>query len=160
MLCEHCGKNQAVVKFYQNHNGKKQTKYICNSCAEQMMGSYLSFENNNPFGMIHSVLGMGAPDYAADMVCPTCGTTYREFMHRGKFGCEDCYDTFGPKLKGIFGKLQAGTRHKSDASSVKPVMQDATEQDLQRELAAAVKSENYEKAAELKRRLDDMKKGA
>ena len=166
MLCEECGKNQAVMKFYKNINGEKQTKYICQECASKMMGSFLTFGDNDPFAMGI----MPGRSKIKERQCPSCGMTYSRFLKTGKLGCEDCYEAFGDRLDGIFKKLQAATYHREDApvsgsrcrddaEECKEAKHDTAES-LRQRLNEAVKAENYEEAAVLKRKLDSMEKGA
>ena len=46
-----------------------------------------------------------------DVVCPTCGTTYEEFVKNSRFGCADCYHVFDPLLGEKIKKLQENSSH-------------------------------------------------
>src|ERR1700686_2665576 len=39
MKCERCGKNPANVRIDQIVNGRREPHYLCQSCAEELMGA-------------------------------------------------------------------------------------------------------------------------
>ena len=47
----------------------------------------------------------------ATKTCPNCGMTFGEFTKIGKFGCPECYRTFGPLIENEFKKFQADSHH-------------------------------------------------
>ena len=103
MLCQECKKNQATIHLSQTINGQKTETHLCESCAAKL----------NPFNIklvlpfqfsIHNLLsglmqeedaaGVESENYK-NLICPTCGTNYGQFRRQGRFGCPDCYETFG-----------------------------------------------------------------
>ncbi len=47
----------------------------------------------------------------ARVVCPTCQTTYEEFVKNSCFGCEDCYNVFDVLIHDNIKKLQGSDVH-------------------------------------------------
>ncbi|MGI5875018.1 MAG: hypothetical protein ACOX8R_10270 [Bacillota bacterium] len=165
MLCEKCGSKPAVMKIYENINGEKKTQYICEDCAMEMMGSHLSFGGFDPFSVFAGLTGEKSRSVAEGTVCPTCGLTFRRFLDWGKFGCADCYEAFGDQLTPIFKKLHYDTAYtgkRPGASPARlrerPAKADPRER-WEQELKDAVAREDYERAAELKKKIDESGEG-
>ena len=101
MLCEKCRIREANIKYTEIMNGVKKEHNLCSQCAKEMdLGPYSAIlEGEFPLSMLLSSL-LGLPDGAArqqraeEVVCPTCGTTYEEFIKNSRFGCADCYHVF------------------------------------------------------------------
>lgn len=169
MLCEKCRIREANIKYTEIINGMKKEHNLCSQCAREMdFGPYSAIlEGEFPLSMLLSSL-LGLSDTAArqqkteEVVCPTCGTTYEEFIKNSRFGCADCYHVFdlliGEKIK----KLQDNASHTGKqprirakkqteaAVSSKGEMQFTREEQirqLERRLKAALEEEDYEQAA-------------
>jgi protein arginine kinase activator len=90
--------------------------------------------------------------------CPSCGCSKEAFERTGRFGCPDCYRTFGPFLPGLLAKMHKGTRHvgKIPARSLSPEVLGGRIDSLSGELDQAVRAENYEEAARLRDEIRDL----
>ncbi len=105
MLCEQCRKREATIKYVEVAGGVKTEHNLCAQCAGKLdLGQYSAlFEGEFPLGKLLSGL-LGIPDADhnesrfAGVVCPTCGTTYEDFVKNSRFGCEDCYSVFDPLI--------------------------------------------------------------
>ena len=88
----------------------------------------------------------------APKACPKCGKTWDEMEKSGVIGCPECWKIYADRIANRFLQSQFARRH---VGSMPPDTcgPDAREY-LEREIAAAVKREDYKTAAELKRRLD------
>lgn len=171
MLCEKCRIREANIKYTEIINGMKKEHNLCSQCAKEMdFGPYSAIlEGEFPLSMLlSSLLGLSDSDAAArqqkteEVVCPTCGTTYEEFIKNSRFGCADCYHVFdlliGEKIKklqdnashtGKQPKMRAGKPPEAAVSS-KGEMQFTKEEQirqLERRLKAALEAEDYEQAA-------------
>lgn len=121
MICEHCKQRHANVTVTQVQNGQQIERHYCDVCAaqfhpfqfemkeepaslQQLMTNWFNFV---PIIKKENVAGSTAKTKA----CPTCDTTYRQFLKQGKFGCGDCYRTFSEQLPQLLEKIQAGTKH-------------------------------------------------
>ena len=152
MLCEKCGIREANIKYTEVFNGVKTEHNLCAQCAKEMdLGPYSALiEGEFPLGKLLSSL-LGLTDASAsqapkeDVVCPTCGTTYEEFIKNSRFGCADCYHVFDPLLGEKIKKLQeAAEVTKKGELEFSPEEQI---KQLKRRLEAALQEEDYETAA-------------
>ena len=169
MLCEKCGIREANIKYTEVFNGVKTEHNLCAQCAKEMdLGpSSALIEGEFPLGKLLSSL-LGLTDASAsqapkeDVVCPTCGTTYEEFIKNSRFGCADCYHVFDPLLGEKIKKLQENSSHTGKHPKIQPRSQAAAEvtkkgelefspeeqiKQLKRRLEAALQEEDYETAA-------------
>lgn len=160
MLCEKCGMKPAVMKFDLIANDEKKVQYICADCAEDMMGTHLSFDTLNPFSLLSGFFNAFPVEKQAEAQCPVCATTFRRFMDRGRFGCAHCYEAFDDKLEPIFKKLHFSSEYKGKTPAdarLKMRKEEDPAAKLERELKEAVAIEDYETAANLKRELERMR---
>ncbi|MEG0874015.1 MAG: UvrB/UvrC motif-containing protein [Clostridiales bacterium] len=163
MKCQNCGNKEAVMQVSTVSNGVKNIKYICNECANHLFESNLSFQMNNPLQMMANIMGNYGRNVAElppqNSQCPGCGTTYKDFLQRGRFGCAKCYDTFTDKLPPIFDKLHFSHEYCGKMPQCAGILEDKDKLALlEREKNAAVEREDYERAAELQRDIRNLKK--
>lgn len=118
MLCENCKTREATIKYVEVINGVKSEHNLCAHCASRLdIGQYSSlFEGEFPIGrLLSGILGRQDTDSGeeryAQVVCPTCGMTYREFVKDSRFGCADCYSVFDPLIGETIKHLQGTDRH-------------------------------------------------
>ena len=97
-------------------------------------------------------------------VCTQCGFTYAEFLTRGFLGCPQCYACFGETLWADLLQMHPDLYHHSmpSTSEMGPEAQVNAEalEDLARleeALTDALRSERYEEAAGLHRRIKSLK---
>ena len=127
MLCEKCRIREANIKYTEVMNGVKTEHNLCSQCAQEMdFGPYSAIiEGEFPLGkLLSSLLGL-QPSAARqqkmdEVACPTCKTTYEEFVENSRFGCADCYHVFdlliGEKIK----KLQESASHTGKQPKIRP----------------------------------------
>ena len=51
-------------------------------------------------------------DVRGNVVCPTCGTSFEDFVENSRFGCADCYGVFELFIKDKMKQLQGSESHK------------------------------------------------
>ena len=110
----------------------------------------------------------------AQVVCPTCKTSYGEFVKNSQFGCQDCYEVFDLFISDNIKQLQGSDSHKGKRPKYQPAKMEAPsevkekkENDspadqvalLDRRLKAAVDREDYETAAMLRDKIREIKAG-
>ena len=161
MMCNRCNK-PATVHIKEISNGSIVALDLCDQCAAAAGYSpqdHLPLnEILNEFVAAHSQLAQ-----ASSLHCPDCGMTWQEFKDTGLLGCEKDYDIFVRLLGAVIEKAQQGAKHhtgKSRSRRARPtkandepdgVQLRRTElKRLQGELAKAVETESYEKAAKLR----------
>lgn len=177
MLCERCKIREANIQYTEVINGVKTEHNFCAQCAKELdFGQYSAiFDGEFPLvKLLSGLLGWEEPvkkeGKFQQVVCPSCGTTYEEFVENSRFGCADCYSVFDVLIHDNIKQLQGSDRH----NGKRPLMQEdkATEdgekektidyvsdsimeknstkseiRTLERKLKEALKTEDYETAA-------------
>lgn len=117
MLCERCKIREANIQYTEVINGVKQEHNLCAQCAKEMdFGPYSAiFDSDFPLGkLLSGLLGIGedhTEDKMNQIVCPTCKTSYEEFVKNSRFGCPDCYSVFDPLISDNIRQLQGSDTH-------------------------------------------------
>lgn len=152
MLCQNCKKHTATVHLTDLIGGEKQERHLCEACASKegvMIKQHVSIND-----VLNSFLMCQAGIQELSKVkCPECGLSFVEFKSQGLLGCPNDYDAFGESLDSVIQRAQDGHTHHTGKSPGEVVVIDPLQQqrlDLQRELRAAVESEDYERAAKLR----------
>ena len=170
MLCEKCKIREANIRYTEVINGVATEHNLCSHCAKEMdFGQYTGlaglFDSEYPIGkLLSQLLGLGEGDAARpdgkmeNLVCPTCRTSYGDFVKNSQFGCPDCYHMFdlliSDKLKQLHGsdthtgKRPAGEEAESGETILEKPLSIAERTELLRsKLKEAVSEEDYEAAA-------------
>ena len=156
--CDQCGQADASIQYTEVADGEVSKLNLCQSCA-QSNGLLGDVEVDGVDALISHLSQGDGPDtpepLAQVLECPTCQWTWDQFEQIGMLGCEDCYKTFARRLtrllrEGHDAPLYAGPgrRAASDPSALLPELQALLEQ--------AVREEDYEKAAELRDRIQQV----
>lgn len=118
MLCERCRIREANIQYTEVINGVKKDHHFCAQCAKEMdFGPYSAiFDGDFPLGkLLSGLLGIEStsqvPDKRRQIVCPTCKTSYEDFVKNSRFGCGDCYSVFGPLMEESLKQLQGSVHH-------------------------------------------------
>ena len=162
--CHNCGKNtDGTVKITQVRGSQKSVVSLCKECASAM-----GFHNpldQTPFPLakiLESIVDQSLSSFdeeTGDNSCEQCGMTFAEFSQQGRFGCGACYETFRPRLEVILRKIHGNSVHRGKL----PNAQDSgvvSVQELERlesEYQRAIESEDFERAADLRDRLREIK---
>lgn len=171
MLCEKCNKNEATFFYHENVNGNEKNYRLCAECAK-------SFEKETHFEDIDSVFGDIAypfksidklwsdffgesgvkPQIREEKKC-SCGMTLRELSSGGMVGCPECYETFGRELEESIKRIHGKAAHEGRTPMKYRAKLDIRRkiEALEKEQAEAIKAENYERAAEIRDMLKDMR---
>lgn len=183
MLCERCKIREANIRYTEVVNGVKNEHNLCTQCAQATeLGHYAAFfDGEFPLNkLLSGILGMEAggeqedANEAGKVVCPTCGTSYNEFVNNSCFGCADCYSMFDLLIGESIRNLQGSDSHvgkrprreneTADGDQVlNPATADlpVTEQlvILDSKLKEAVKNEEYELAAKYRDEIKSLREG-
>ena len=166
MLCQNCGKYEATTHVKRIINGESAEAHLCSDCAKALGYNDVFGGFGNTFG---DLLGsfFGEPQVGAissrTLRCEKCGNTFNDIVNSGKIGCADCYTTFYDKLLPSLQRIHGKTRHegknptiiKAEATNIKvnPI------EDLENELKQAIEEQNFEKAAQLRDKINELKEG-
>jgi protein arginine kinase activator len=164
MLCDICNKIQATVHLTEIVDEQMTELHLCEECAKQK-----SVQMEQQFGL-SDLLG-GLVDFGKNIEgkepskikCSNCNLSYEDFKKIGRLGCSNCYSSFSkyltPLLKRIHGFSVHVGKIPEGAAEIKPVEKPEPKktrtdlQDLKNRLQEAIKSENFEEAAELRDRI-------
>jgi len=165
MKCQDCGSRDSAVKVTQIVNNEKVVLNLCKECAAKR--GFHSPLDNTPFPLANFLSSMMTAETSGkgsksmtvpELTCPTCGLTFSEFSRLGRFGCGDCYGTFRDRLQPLLRKIHGSSLHRGKLPPM--LSEDATvireQERLQEELERAIKSEDFERAADLRDKLKSL----
>lgn len=187
MLCERCKIREANIQYTEVIGGVKKEHHFCSQCAKELdFGPYSAiFDGEFPLGkLLSGLLGISEEQKessTSQIVCPTCGTSYDEFVKDSRFGCPDCYSVFDLLMSDNIKQLQGSEKHRGKqpknrqvrmaeltgevpdilAGKAEPVVNDPAEQIrvLEAKLKEAVLREEYEAAAQYRDQIRALKEG-
>jgi protein arginine kinase activator len=169
MKCQDCGKRDSSVKVTQIINNEKVVLNLCKECAAKR--GFHSPLDNNPFPlanflssmMTKEITGKGSKSITVpDLTCSNCGLTFSEFSRLGRFGCGQCYKSFRDRLQPLLRKIHGSSLHRGKLPPT--LSEEATvireQERLQEELRLAIKSEDFERAADLRDKLKSIEENS
>ena len=186
--CDTCD-NEATVHELNVVNGKPVERHLCEACAREAgLVSNAPMPVTEILQKIAGAQAEatapgqpGSPGGPASggIACTVCGMTFAEFKSTGRLGCPECYKALEEQLKPILdrahqgavhhiGKVpkrmmqqagEAGGLHDREAAIAAAEARAAQIRRLREDLERAVKSEAYERAAELRDRLRRLQQG-
>lgn len=166
MLCDSCGKRNAIIAYTKMKETGVEIVHLCSTCAEEKMREDLDFNNvvtekvGNFIDELFKFIGKSDRDIE-EKTCPNCNTSLKEIIEDKKVGCESCYDTFKDEIENLLINLQTPTVHKGKIpkSAGKKSVEKREEVELLNKLNVAIELEEYEEAAKLRDRIKALKEG-
>ena len=166
MKCQKCQVREATSHITEVINGKKQELHLCSQCAAESP-EFQAMKQNVDFGIgdflggifgskPKTLNGEGTPRSSA---CPDCGMPFEEFLQKGRLGCGTCYSVFRNRLERPLRQIHGTCDHLGKIPSRIGGTLKAERQvsQLEAELNAAVMKQEFEKAAELRDRIKELK---
>ena len=158
LVCQICKMRDATVHLTQIINGIKTDLLVCSQCAGS---SGIKIDLNS---LITGLLGLqdqGREVERNTIKCDVCGMTVEEFNSTGKMGCANCYDTFFDPMHTLLNRMHGKTHHigkapKKQELAYSDKLVEPLIQELQDELAACIRTEAYERAAEIRDRIKEL----
>jgi len=174
MKCEICHKADAETALHIEKDGKDKELYVCKACAaaakhpkrkgrgKDKPVTVIGPDDKPPqfvedffkaaMGLVDGLGHMAHERKTGKKTCPVCHATWESINKCERFGCPSCWKTFADEIRKEILDGDYGSRH------VGAMPQNTSGEDsrayLKRELMVAVKRQNYEKAAEIQRKLD------
>lgn len=154
MICQSCGKKNAVTHIKQIVNGEIEEYYLCADCAAKLGygGLFGGFSLN-----IGDLIGSTSNEAlrraaAAEKRCPCCGCTFSDLVRSGRVGCAQCYEVFRDRLLPSIQRIHGHTHHvgRVPVSASKKAQQSVRLEEARRKLAKAIEEENFEEAVTLR----------
>lgn len=165
MLCQNCGKYDATTHVKRIINGETAEAHLCTDCAHALGYTDVFGGFGNTFSdLLGSFFGEPAKSALSTRTvrCEKCGNTFNDIVNSGKLGCADCYRTFYDKLLPSLQRIHGKTRHEGKVPNIHQA-ENTTPQDslirLETELKEAIENQNFEKAAELRDKINEIKEG-
>ena len=156
MKCDFCDK-KASVFLTQLVEGQMKKVCLCDHCAKER-----GVTDPTGFSLADVLLGgvaagagplsAGKPPHATPgggRKCPNCGFTLDDLRRVRRFGCSDCYTTFGEEVGQMVRGMHKGTSHvgKVPAGLMALHFRHQRIEELRSRLDQAVASVSYEEAA-------------
>ena len=157
MLCDECGKNEAVFYSRQQVGTHTTERHLCAACQKKHADGLLKMHGlDNVFSTLSDYWGM-PQQRGEEHVCLFCGTTANEFLQTGFVGCAHCYDEFASLMLPAIKQMQGATSH---VGKVPSEVEDSVAAEYDRlniRLKRAVATEDFETAAVLKEQIKRLK---
>lgn len=178
MKCEICHKADAAMVLHRKKpDGSEEELYVCKACAQAARPKrgksgknpetvVLNSGNGKPPPFVEDLLkatlgfvkGMAEEqDKAAGKlkdVCPSCGKKRDDFHEDDRLGCPDCWNAFASDLRHELAARHYGTRHIGGAPAAASTVDLCAR--LERMLKTAVRKQDFEKAEEIRRKLEEL----
>ena len=158
MQCERCNERQAAIHLTQIVDNSVTTLHLCAQCAAEKGVQTGVNAVKFPLSGFLASMGKGVaaqlPPGDVAEACTFCEGTLQDFRETGRLGCPQCYETFATHLRDLLRRLHGSSHHVGEVYlSPAPAGADAKQHrmsELREQLRAAVGSENFELAAELR----------
>lgn len=154
MLCDACGEKAASIHLTQVVNEEVKKIHLCEECAADS-----GLDVNSPLSLTDVLLGLGGQKESdpqmPDKTCPVCQMRFSDFKKTSRLGCQNCYDTFARELAPLLDGMHKGNQHvgKVPAKNSGKARMPPGLLALKSALQAAIASENYEEAAQVRDRI-------
>lgn len=158
-FCESCHKAAATVHVTEIRGDDKVERALCEACAETQGLP----PKHAPVSMLEIFKQLmdktGGTVSTRDRACPSCEITFNEFKAKGRFGCAEDYDAFLSRVVPLLERIHGASEHVPDpeergSPAAAPRESERAElRRLQRDLTRVIQEEEYEKAAEIRDRI-------
>lgn len=172
MICQECNNAPASVHVKKRQGDDENSVHLCRTCAQKMGWNNPLEDVKFPLAqfissMMNDLSGTEAQQGAMDTggKCSECGLSFQEFSRTGRLGCGNCYEDFRESMHDLLRRIHGGVRHQGKRPAGEPKVKKtapktgkSTTRQLKAELDRAVADEDFEKAAQLRDQLREMKK--
>lgn len=155
-MCQECGLFPAEIRLTQIADIKSESSYLCTACARKR-GIHIAEDIPDTQAALF--------ESAENPECPGCLTTLSDFRGNGRLGCPDCYRTFDREIELLLKQVHGssdyhGKKYRSVLTDNAPESGRSSRRPsglsmLREALDAAVKKEDFERAAALRDAIDN-----
>ncbi len=166
MLCQDCKQRVATVIFTEIAEGSKKVLHLCQTCVENRGVPTPVLKDPLEVDLVFKDLleqlgeedGMLGGGHSLDPeTCRRCGWSFGNFRQTGLLGCPQCYRSFEVPLKDILRRVHGSNEHIGKVYERVDLFVAEEEVDsLKEELEEAVELEDFEKAAALRDRIQNL----
>jgi protein arginine kinase activator len=162
MQCQICKMNEATIHLTEIKQGKRTEVHVCAHCAHEQG---ITVKSHMPLNeLLNSLLASQPEDNEIfstleEKTCPHCGFSLEHFRKEPRLGCPFDYEVFEKQLLPLIEKAHSGgTTHRGKTPSKVPTkMKKQIELSaLQHQLEEAVQREDYETAAKLRDKINEL----
>ena len=179
MKCEICHKNEATIHIQEITNIGKKKVNLCSECVlnhklsngitdvdineilKKFSSDFFPPEKKFPdLQEVHFSLNEKNDSTIFQLKCSSCGWDGMKLKKTGRLGCGKCYQVFKEVLKNIIKDMHYDTVHLGK----RPVFNNLEQKEivarlslLRKELEEHVKKEEYEQAALIRDKINDLK---
>jgi len=158
MICDRCGDREATIHQIHVNDNQVQHLQLCEECAKEGTSDATA-----KAGVAEAFEGFKSKQDETE-TCPECGMTLTELRQTNRTGCEECYSTFRDQFEQLVHRIHGAERHVSEGSEIADdgggglgkVSSGKKKKMLQKRLQKRVQEEDYERAAELRDRIEDL----
>jgi len=179
MLCQKCHKNEATIHVQKIEDGKVKSLHLCESCAAQHSVDAADLQGFNLAEVLFDIAGKVAQEINSDSdseeesepvsepVCPHCGWSLEKFRKTGYLGCPECYRAFELPIAGMLKNIHRGDHHTGkipmsagadQKHGHETVLLKREIDQLRKEQEEKIRREEYEDAAVLRDRIQELEK--
>jgi len=168
MKCQKCAKPATFHITDIIEKGKHLEFHFCDEHARQHLTppedspsvGPLAADLSAPSGSAAGPASLREPSAADKQVCPVCQITFLEFRNSGRLGCPYDYEVFRDELMPLLESIHGETRHSGKVPKRAPrnTQQQTTLIQLRNELKRAVAAEDYEAAAKLRDKIQEIER--
>ena len=147
-MCDECGHRPANIHLTQIVDDESQSFHLCEECAEKR-GIQVSIDDEPvSSGATANVSTQGMED----IECTSCRMKLSEFKTKGWLGCPACYQSFEKEIEQLLLHVHGSSEHKGKKYHRHLIEKtgDADLSKLRLKLDAAIKNEEFERAALLR----------
>ena len=167
MKCQKCQVREATNHMTEIINGQKQELHLCQECAAQSP-EFQEMKAGFDFGIGDFLGGLfggkqktlsSENTMRQELECPVCHMPFEDFLQKGRLGCGECYNVFRNRLERPLRQIHGTCEHVGKMPSrIGGKLQIGRKiAKLETELSAAVLKQDFERAAELRDQIRDLK---
>ena len=168
MKCQYCQAMEGTVEVTEvktwegigSPNNSVVVKTLCEACAQQQDLPFMGpgAKASTKLWQLMGATAKAVPD-KPQVTCSGCGLGQMELRKVGRLGCPQCYEIFNTDLQPTLERIHGAVRHKGRL----PGNQSTEERDrmeriqsLRTRLETAIRSEQFEVAADLRDELGSL----
>ena len=165
MKCQSCAK-PATIHITELNEGNVTELHLCEYHAREYLTNREKAEKSQaPMDPAQQKIQEAAASLEAEelaradkKVCPVCGISFREFRAAGRLGCANDYHCFQSQIEPLVKSIHGAVKHtgKHSARGAEASRQRTQLVRLRRQLRNAIASEQYERASELRDRIQEI----
>ena len=145
MICDICKSRTAAVHIQKMSGGALANYYLCPECAERL-----------GYGKRVNRFSDSAEPTAASRAgkkrCSCCGSTLNDIVMMGGPGCSECFTVFRAQIAEAIRKADGNVRYRGrvPTGSSPQARREAQLQQARTQLAQAIETQDFERAAVLR----------